>query len=174
MPTVAEQLRQGREAAGLTIYQVADRTKIKTEHIRSLEEGKYTVFAAPVYVRGFVRSYAMLLKLDVASIMATLEAELSAIDKFREPPSLTGSRGGIVDQIMYQLSKVNWRMVLPVFGVALIVIAGIWTIRAWRNHQTKDPLSNLGPGLYEPATNAASTTLPLPTERTNTLKKVNK
>ena len=167
MPTVAEQLRQGREGLNLTIYQVADRTKIKTEHIRSLEEGKYTVFAAPVYIRGFVRSYAMLLKLDVTSIMATLDAELAATDKFRDPPNLMASRGGFVDQIMYQLSKVNWRMVLPVFGVALIVIAGILTIRAWRNHQSKDPLSNLGPGLYEPATNAASTTLPLPSARTN-------
>lgn len=171
MPTVAEQLRQGREGMNLTIYQVADRTKIKTEHIRSLEEGKYAVFAAPVYIRGFVRSYAMLLKLDVHKILTELDVELAATDKFRERPSLTASRGGILDQLMYQLSKVNWRMVLPVFGVALIVIAGIWTIRAWRNHQSKDPLSNLGPGLYEESTNTASTTLPLPSTRTNAPRK---
>jgi cytoskeletal protein RodZ len=172
MPTVAEQLRQGRESLNLTIYQVADRTKIKTEHLRSLEEGKYTAFAAPVYIRGFVRTYANLLKLDVPSIMATLNEELAGTDKFREPPNLTGSRGGFVDQTMYQLSKVNWRMVLPVFVVALVVVAGIWTIRVWRNHESKDPLSNLGPGLYEPATNSASTTLPLPSPRTNAPKKV--
>ena len=171
MPTVAEQLRQGREGQNLTIYQVADRTKIKTEHIRSLEEGKYAVFAAPVYIRGFVRSYAMLLKLDVRPIMALLDEELAATEKFRDRPSLTASRGGFVDQIMYQLSKVNWRMVLPVFGMALIVIAGIWTIRAWRNHQGRDPLSNLGPGLYQPATNAPVTTLPLPSARTNAPRK---
>ena len=171
MPTVAEQLRQGRESLNLTIYQVADKTKIKTEHIRSLEEGKYTVFAAPVYIRGFVRTYATLLKLEVPAIIAQLDEELAATDKFREPPNLTGSRGGIVDQTMYQLSKVNWRMVLPVFVVALVVVAGIWTIRIWRSHPSKDPLSNLGPGLYEPATNAAAGTLPLPAPRTNAPKK---
>ena len=36
MPTVAEQLRTAREAQGLTVYQVAEITKIRTDHIRAL------------------------------------------------------------------------------------------------------------------------------------------
>ena len=38
MSTVAEQLRQGREARGLTVEQVAEVTKIRTDHLRALEE----------------------------------------------------------------------------------------------------------------------------------------
>ena len=37
MVTVSEQLRRAREAQELDIYQVAEITKIKTDHIRALE-----------------------------------------------------------------------------------------------------------------------------------------
>ena len=76
MSTVAEQLRSAREARKLTVYQVAETTKIRTDHIRALEEGNYEMFSAPVYIRGSVKNYAMLLKLDVPQIMAVLDAEL--------------------------------------------------------------------------------------------------
>src|SRR5436305_15056038 len=58
MLTVADQLRTAREAKNLTVYQIADLTKIRTDHIRALDEGNYDVFSAPVYIRGSVRAYA--------------------------------------------------------------------------------------------------------------------
>jgi len=70
MSTVAEQLRQAREAQNLNVQQVAQVTKIRTDHLVALEEGNYNVFSAPVYIRGFVRTYAALLKLDVPQVMA--------------------------------------------------------------------------------------------------------
>ena len=50
MPTVAEQLRQGREQRKLDVYQVAEITKIKTDHIRALEENNFNCFTAPAIV----------------------------------------------------------------------------------------------------------------------------
>ena len=47
-----------REEQTLTVYQVSDITKIKTDHVRAIEEG-LRGFPAPVYVRGFVRTYAV-------------------------------------------------------------------------------------------------------------------
>src|SRR5712664_3601126 len=64
MSTVAEQLHLAREAKSLTVHQVAEVTKIRSDHIRALEEGNFDVFSAPVYIRGFIRTYATLLKLD--------------------------------------------------------------------------------------------------------------
>ena len=49
MATVAEQLRSAREAQNLDIYQVAEITKMKTDHIRALESGEYDGFAAPIF-----------------------------------------------------------------------------------------------------------------------------
>src|SRR5512140_1012170 len=103
MPTVAEQLRQAREAQNLTVYQVAEITKIKTDHVRALDDGNYDPFSAPVYIRGFVRTYAKVLKLDVPQIMAVLDQELAGTDKFREPPSLSGGSHGFLDSLMFQL-----------------------------------------------------------------------
>src|SRR5438093_13682983 len=102
MPTVAEQLRTSREARGLTVYQVAEITKIKTDHVRALEEGKYEAFSAPVYIRGFVRTYANLVKLDVPELMSALDGELGQTDRFHEPPPLSSEPRGFVDMFMLQ------------------------------------------------------------------------
>lgn len=163
MPTVAEQLRRAREAQNLSIYQMAEVTKIKTDHLRALEDGYYQAFSAPIYIRGFVRTYATVLKLDVPKVMATLEAELAQTEEFREPPSLTGESRGWLDFWMLQLSKIHWRLVLPLLGLIAAVVLFIWALSLWRNRQIEDPLSNLGPGLYRTPTNTSSQTLPLPT-----------
>ena len=41
MVTVSEQLRRARESQKLDIHQVAEITKIKTDHIRALEAGDF-------------------------------------------------------------------------------------------------------------------------------------
>src|SRR6266480_3132110 len=113
MLTVAEQLRTAREAQGLTVYQVAEITKIKTDHVRALEEGDYATFAAPVYIRGFVCTYGALLRLDMATLLTALEAELDQTEKFHEPPPLSDQSGRFLDVVMLQLSKVKSRLARP-------------------------------------------------------------
>lgn len=163
MSSVAEQLRAAREAQNLTVYQVAEFTKIKTDHVRALEEGNYDMFPAPVYIRGFIRTYAAMLKLDVAQIMAELDAELAGSKKFSQPPSLSGPPRGPLDPLMYQLSKLNWRIVLPLAALVAIILAAVFGYRAWRAHKTADPLANLGPGLYQSPQKNPGELLPLPT-----------
>src|SRR5882757_1688786 len=107
MPTVAEQLRAAREAKKLTVQQVADATKIRTDHIRALEEGNFNVFSAPVYIRGSVKNYATVLKMDVPKILIDLEAELSRTEKFAEPPPLMEESRSPLDHLMFLLSKLN-------------------------------------------------------------------
>ena len=161
MPTVAEQLRAAREAQGLTVYQVADVTKIKTDHVRALDEGDFDVFSAPVFLRGFVRTYASSLKLDVPSIMAALDQELSGTEKFSEPPPLTNERRGVLDWITFVLSRINWGVALPLLLLGIVIIGGVFGYRAWRTHQSEDPLSNLGSGMNHEET-VPGKTLPIP------------
>jgi len=104
MSTVAEQLRVAREARKLTIQQVADVTKIRTDLIRALEEGNFDLFSAPIYIRGSVKNYATLLKLDVPQIMAVLADELGRTEKFSEPPPLTEVSNTPLDRLMFLLS----------------------------------------------------------------------
>ncbi len=166
MPTVAEQLRHAREEQKLDVYQVAEITKIKTDHIRALEAGRYEAFTAPVYIRGFVRTYAKALKLEVPRLITDLDAELSQIDQFREPPSLTGQKPTTLDFVMLQLSRLNWRSV--VIGAAIVLL--FWLAASWwRGKQTPsaDPLKQLGSGQYQPRSSQAGEVLPLPVTPTN-------
>lgn len=162
MLIVGEQLRAAREAQRLTVHQVAEITKIKTDHVRALEEGNYAVFPATVYIRGFVRTYAALVKLDVPAVMALLETELDRTERFHEQPPLTNEPRRFIDVVMLQLSKVNWRVALPSLGAALALLLLIFGYRLWRAHRSKDPLKDLGPGLYQPTQKQSGDTLPLP------------
>ena len=160
MSTVAEQLRAAREARKLSVEKVAEGTKIRTDHLRALEAGDFSVFSAPIYIRGSVKNYATLLKLDVPLIMAALAAELGRTEKFSEPPPLTVETKSPVDHALFLLSKVNVKVVLAVGGIlGVVLIFGIahW---AWRRHENADPLANLPPAVYKPADSA--NTLPLP------------
>jgi cytoskeleton protein RodZ len=160
MSTVAEQLRQAREAKHLTIQQVVEIMKIRADHLRALEEGNFDVFSAPVYIRGFVRGYSRLLKLDEPQIMAALDAELGRTSKFSEPPPLSEHPRGVLDFIMLQLSRVDWRKALLALGVIVVIGGVVWGFAAWRHH---NPLKGLKPAVYQSAPGTSGNTLPLPT-----------
>ncbi|MEY2408934.1 MAG: cytoskeleton protein RodZ [Verrucomicrobiota bacterium] len=161
MVTVSEQLRHARESQKLDIYQVSEITKIKTDHIRAIEAGNFDIFSAPVYIRGFVRSYASMLKLDVPRVIEDLEAELSQSEKFAEPPPLIPRSLGVFDLLTLWLSRLNWRISVGVVGLLLFLILAVAVIRS-RTRTPSNPLKNLGPGLYQPPKDHSGETLPLP------------
>lgn len=161
MPTVAEQLRLAREKQKLTIHQVAELTKIRTDHIRALEEGNYEVFSAQVYIRGFTRTFAAVVKLDPTETLAALDLELAQTKRFRDHPKLMGESKGILDFVMLQLSKINWRIALPILVVALLAAGTIYGLRAWQERKLKDPLRDLGPGIYQAKPRQGGDVLPL-------------
>jgi cytoskeletal protein RodZ len=165
MSTVAEKLRTAREARKLTIHQIAETTKIRTDHIRALEEGSFNTFSAPVYIRGFVRAYAGILKLDVKQIMAELETELAGTEKFREPPPLTNQPKGVLDFVTLQLSKVNWRKSIFVLTALLVVAVIITIVSIWVHNRNSDPLAGLPPAVYKPAQPNTSEVVPPPPAR---------
>ncbi len=68
-------LREGRESKGLTVEAVEEKTKIAPSVIVALEEGNSSRFPHPVYARGFVRSYALLLGLDAQELCSHFSRE---------------------------------------------------------------------------------------------------
>ena len=165
MSTVADQLRQAREAKSLTIQQVAEITKIRTDHLRSLEEGDFNVFAAPVYIRGFVRSYSTLLKLNVPQTMAALDAELGQTKKFSEPPPLTDHPRGALDFLMLQLSRVDWRKGVIGLATVVVLLGLVLGYLFWSHHRKANPLQGVKPAMYHSSPASAGQTLPLPAPR---------
>jgi len=67
-------LRNARIQRGLTIEQAAQDTRISPRFLEALEAEQFDSLPAPVYVRGFLRSYANYLRLDAAPLLAGLES----------------------------------------------------------------------------------------------------
>ena len=165
---MGEQLRKARESRRLTVSQVADATKIKTDHISALEEGNFSPFSAPVYIRGHAKSLARHYQLDVPRLLADLDAELARTKDFAEPPSLIPREKGVLDWVTLQFSKLNLSVILPLVALVLLALLVVSAYSAYRRHQATDPLANLGQGLYQPAPDKNVVEyLPLPPTPTN-------
>jgi cytoskeletal protein RodZ len=160
MGNVGDTLREARERSKRSIRELSDQTKIRSDHLEALESGNYDVFSAPVYIRGFVRSYAAALKLNVAETLAALDEELAQTERFKEHPRLGDESRGIVDVLMLQLSKINWTVALPLILLAMVLLVAVFSYRIYKHAQSTDPLKDLGPGLYQAP--LSGETLPIP------------
>jgi hypothetical protein len=64
-------LRTVREGLGLTLAEVAQRTRIRPAQLESIETEAFDKLPQRVFVRGFVMTYARELKLDAERVWAT-------------------------------------------------------------------------------------------------------
>lgn len=64
-----QQLRDAREAAGLSVDDVAGKLRMPAHVVRSLEQEEWQRLGAPVFVRGQLRSYARLLRVDLDPLL---------------------------------------------------------------------------------------------------------
>jgi len=94
-PTLGSALREAREAAGLTVEQVAADTRIRATLIRDLESDKLDSSGGAVYARGHVKSIAATLKTDPAPLLALFDASDAAVplDVPLSPEPVTTSIG---------------------------------------------------------------------------------
>ncbi|MGK5050026.1 helix-turn-helix domain-containing protein [Janthinobacterium sp. RB2P8] len=67
------QLKAQREALGWPVEQVADQLKLATRQVIALEAGDMAALPNVAVVRGFVRAYAKVVKLDAAPLVAMIE-----------------------------------------------------------------------------------------------------
>ena len=63
-PFTGDVLRRAREARGLGVPQICERTKISRHHLENIEADRYDKLPAPVYLRGILMALARELRLD--------------------------------------------------------------------------------------------------------------
>ena len=64
-------MQQIREARGLDLREISEKTKIGMTYLSSIEGEIWEKLPAMVYVRGFLVEYARMLRLDVERVLAT-------------------------------------------------------------------------------------------------------
>ena len=150
MESVAEQLNSARESLGLSVKDVVEQTNLKTDQVEALESGRWDSFAAPVYVRGFVRSYAQLLKLPGDELTRALDVELGVAKKSKEVEDELKPNQSSVNILMLWFSRVNWKVALPVFIFLGLVAGTYFGVQAWQKGPAPAAdTSQLGAGLID-------------------------
>ena len=83
LATPGAQLAAQREAMGWSVEQIADQLKLAPRQVIALEKGDYAALPTMAVVRGFVRAYAKVVKLDATPLVAMIEVGTPAS---HEPP----------------------------------------------------------------------------------------
>ena len=108
-----------RGERGLTLEQAATATHIRLEHLIALEADEPELLPAPVYARGYLRTYARYLGLDAESLVVRL-------DHAPQDPRKMLGLGMLVPRPRLVLTG-------PAAAVAgLLLLAGAFTTYAWR------------------------------------------
>jgi cytoskeleton protein RodZ len=134
-PTVSpgKQLATYREERGWTIEQVASQLNLAPRQIAALENGDYAALPGMPIVRGFIRAYAKLLKVDHTPLVATLGGETVLVNDSISPRKTLSTPYSET-----RLPSMMERPGLPfkwIFGLLLIVLLGV---AIWASQQGKD------------------------------------
>jgi cytoskeleton protein RodZ len=78
MPALGERFRAAREARGLTLSDVAEHIRIRSVYLAAIEDENWSAIGAPVYIRGFLRTYARFLGLEPEEVVAEFNSQASA------------------------------------------------------------------------------------------------
>ncbi len=123
MESVGEFFKQVRETKGLTIDEVASKTRIHPDFLRALEEGNYSKLPDQVFAKGFVRSYARSLGLD----------EDDAMRRFIDSAGMFYDKQVQLERLRLQQveddrrKKANRKIVIAAVGVGLLALVLLLT-----------------------------------------------
>jgi cytoskeleton protein RodZ len=143
-------LRDARMAAGLSIDAVAQQLKLAPRQVKALEDDDYAQLPGRTFVRGFMRNYARLVRLDPDAVLASLpEAGMaSSFDQLSIAPTARGM-GEMPADLHGKSGSARWA--IPIALVAIIAIAVVYEVAR--------PLAELGRATA-PDKNAALTSTP--------------
>jgi cytoskeleton protein RodZ len=120
-PSLGLLLRKAREARGLSVTDVVQTLKFSSRQIEAIESDDVEALPGSVFVRGLIRSYARLLKLDPEPLLDVLDASAPASAPDVRPPENMGNampRGGV-------------RQIPPLVALSILILIAATVMAAW-------------------------------------------
>ena len=112
-------LAETREAKGLTLEVVARKLRLSIATLQALESSRYEDLPEPIFVRGYLRSYARLLGMDEDVLVAEYDRLVPAPDPVLMPTTMARRQATTLD--------LNTRGVTALIVVAIAVLLGsLW------------------------------------------------
>lgn len=118
-------MRLAREQRGISLRQIADKTKIGMSQLEALERNDFSRLPGGIFSRAFVRSYAVEIGVDPEQSVREFLAQ------FPHDPVTAGSPHAVVDELGPGTRRLDSRA-LMLLGTLVLVVAAIlfWSLRA--------------------------------------------
>ncbi len=126
-------LAMQRQSAGLGVTDVAAQLRLHPNQVRAIEQEDLARLPAPAYVRGFVRSYARMLKIDPSPLLSDLNAKL-------EPARESVVDGGATDYSAAHAASRERKLPQWMFGAALLILIALGVLGWLANQPQQQPL----------------------------------
>lgn len=146
---VGAELTRAREALGLSIADVAQQLKFAPRQIGALEQEQFDRLPAGTFVRGMLRAYARMLKLDSDALVGRVAARLAA-------PDNTNAVVAVNRAIPITDSARRSNLTYAALSVALLVVIAAVVIE-WQQERSRAarlsfvPAAQTPQGALEPA-----------------------
>lgn len=118
-------LRQERERRGLTLEDISERTRLRPNLIKAVEDEAWDSLPSPAFVRGFLKNYAKVLSMDDTRVLEAYGRKISvAGGELRVPGEPLRSRR-------------KW----PFFLLCLVAAVAVFAL--WKTYGPLEPASTL-------------------------------
>ncbi len=127
-------LSEARKTQGLNIEDVAQQLRMSARQISALEEENFAALSSPPFVRGFIRNYAKLLRLDAEPLLQAYR-EANPENSDHGTITLPSERIAIVSG-----SRKTWMTYLAGSFLVLLAGSGWWAYMEWRDSHPVAPV----------------------------------
>ena len=130
-----QRLRTAREGMGLSTRDIASRLRLDVKHIEAIEHNEYNGIMAPVFVRGYLRSYARLVNLPPDTVLRHYDSGQS------NSPQVLHSKLTSVTANSSERT-LSWVIYLLVLTAAIVAVVW-WQVRGDLTFGNKAPLAGI-------------------------------
>ncbi|MCH8269050.1 MAG: helix-turn-helix domain-containing protein [Acidobacteria bacterium] len=118
MSSAGENLKNEREARGISLREISEHTKISVRFFKAIEEGKMELLPGGIFNKSFVRHYAAYIGLDEQQTVAEYFEEVRREQEAANPQVIASPKEGMLRPTGGNLSLIFAAIVL---GVILLV-----------------------------------------------------
>lgn len=148
---IGEVIRTARENAGYTLEHVSRETRVHLSHLRAIEDMTPGLLGAPVYAKGYIRSYARYLGLNEQDTLDRFLRECAAILKDPEKPEIAPPATSKARKLP---------LAVPVLGLLVVGLAVAGAVIIFATGDKPAPAATASSGVGTPATSAVEPVSP--------------
>lgn len=140
MVDFGEKLRKAREGRGISVRQIADRTKIAAATLEALERNDISKLPGGIFSRSFVRSYAAEIGLDPN------ETVREFLERFQGEPGPVRAVPAEIppEELAFEASKRRAAIVFLLAIAVLLVVAAVIVYVLLRNRPVTEAPAEVG------------------------------